>query len=127
MRNYREINQDFASVYLEDSFVMGIMEDDNYLEIIVDFVLKNNNPYFNTHDTNWRQYKIGKIMFSDCSKISWTEKFLIPIPSNIDKPEDFGNIDIFTFRDNIYYVSGEWGKVQIQTFIPPCIHFLQKS
>ncbi|MCK6265885.1 hypothetical protein KP803_21750 [Vibrio sp. ZSDE26] len=64
--------EDFADIYLEDSFVLSICESSNEISFIVEAVLTENHPLY-TSPKNDEQYcyQKGKIVFQGLKYVKW--------------------------------------------------------
>lgn len=101
------------NLYLEDSFVLDIKAEDNYIEFLLEVVLAEDHPlYCSPSPKEQYCYKKAKICFSNAQKIIWIEKTNL---SYVDANNeiDFGNIDQFYQCKNHFYLCGDWGKVKI--------------
>lgn len=101
-------------IYLEGSYVLSIEEKEDRVIFFMDFVLQENHPEYEPPDDNEMMYcfKRGKIQFIRPSKIKWHDTNLNPL-TDASGEIDYGNIDEFIVSDGIYYLSGEWGKIEV--------------
>jgi hypothetical protein len=110
--NYYEIKQ-LSDIYLEDSYVINISENNNSLTFFLEFVLTEKNiKYSPPKEGETYCYKKGQLIFRNLNEIKWLEKNLQAF-SSINDAIDYGNIDTFFQEDGIFYLSGDWGDVQI--------------
>lgn len=101
------------NIYLEDSWVTGIRADQEKVTFKLEFVLTEaHEDYEPPHKAEQYCYKKGILIFDDCEDINWLKVNHI---RSIDKNDDIdmGNIDTFTFHENKYFLSGDWGEVEI--------------
>ena len=103
----------FNEVYLEDSFVLSIVKSNDSVEILVEAVLREHHPKYNSPKPGEQYcYKKGRLLFKGITQHSWLEKIMKPI-KDIDGEVDYGNIDWFYLEDGHYRIGGEWGELDI--------------
>lgn len=111
--NYFELEQ-FIGLYLEDSFVLQIIETTESVSFKMEFVLTEDHPLFSPpKDGEAYCYQFGTIDFAELIKVKWVSKNekLISVDANGDN--DLGNIDLFYKIGEDYFLEGDWGKVVI--------------
>lgn len=114
MTNYYDLDI-FKYIYLEDSFVLNIKETNKELSFTVVIVLLEEHHLYTLPKTNEQYcYKNGKIIFENLKSIKWLHKYDRP-SIDADGTIDYGNIDTFIISQNGYYLSGDWGEVQIRS------------
>lgn len=119
--NYFELSKDFSEIYLEDSYVLGVNENTNSIEFLMDLVLRENHPMYNPPKTNEQYcFKKGKIIFPKIKNVTWKEKLFMP-SKDADGEIDYGNIDSFVFENGKYNLTGGWGEVLIESETPKII------
>ncbi len=105
--------EDFAGIYLEDSFVLSICELDNEISFIVEAVLTENHPlYVPPKEGEQYCYKKGKIVFQGLKQVEWIDRNEAPFTDAAGE-EDYGNIDVFELYSGVYKLSGDWGELQV--------------
>ncbi len=107
--------QIFNGIYLEDSFVLGIVESSGELCFLVEFVLMECHPYYSRPAKDEIYcYKKGRIVFRGLRSVRWLHRYCTPF---IDKngEDDYGNIDYFTLSDKRYRLGGHWGELVISS------------
>ncbi len=112
MKPYYELSI-LDCLYLEDSYVLGVEADKTSAIFTVEFVLtEKHSGYLLPKKGQQYCYKKGKLKFEDCEAVSWAK---VNHVRNIDKnlEIDMGNIDVFTFDENKYFLSGDWGEIEI--------------
>lgn len=115
--NYFEL-KDFEAVFLEDSFVLEIIDGISSVTFLVDLILAKNHPlWMKPKKGEAYYYKKAEIFFPAKKRIDWIEKKMIS-SRDLDGEIDFGNIDYFFRRDDKYYLEGNWGKVIIESSKP---------
>lgn len=105
---------DLENTYLEDSFVLKVIENKRELIFYLDVVLTEEHPfYFLPKVDEPYCYKKAQLIFSNCYKIDWIKKtFTVSIDANGEI--DYGNIDTFTYANNNYHLIGSWGEVKVE-------------
>lgn len=100
-------------IYLEDSFVLDIIESADTLCFIVDAVLTEKHVLYETPlPTVQYCYKKAKITFANVQQVKWLEKTMRPT-TNVDGSVDFDNIDYFYSKGDVYSLGGSWGELEI--------------
>ena len=100
-------------LYLEDSWVLDIKEENNYVEFLIEAVLTEEHPLYRTpFPQEQYYYQKVKICFSNARKIIWIEKTNVSY-RDIDGEIDRGNIDALYQHGNYFYLEGDWGKLKI--------------
>ena len=62
-------------MYLEDSFVLNIKAEVNYVEFLLEVVLTENHPLYVPPSSQERYcYKKAKLRFSNAKQITWIKK-----------------------------------------------------
>lgn len=114
MKEYFNIEV-LKGIYLEDSYVLEIIEQLDKILFKMDFVLCESHPFYKAPKKNERYcYRLGEIVFSELDKISWIEKNTENYSYDANNEKDLGNIDSFNFDCNMYFLDGSWGKVIIK-------------
>ena len=107
--------QIFHGIYLEDSFVLGILESSDELCFLMEFVLMECHPNYSRPETDENYcYKKGRIVFRGLKSVRWLHRYCTPF---VDKSgeEDYGNIDYFTSSDGRYSLGGHWGELIVSS------------
>lgn len=103
----------FEGIYLEDSFVLDIAIHFNTIILKMEFVLRDVHQFY-CKPQNGEEYcyKTGNLIISPFTKMKCE---LLPISRSIDAAGevDFGNIDQLFIIDDIIYISGDWGSLEI--------------
>lgn len=103
----------FAGIYFEDSFVLGIYESSNEISFIVEAVLTENHPLYTTPESDEQYcYKKGKIAFQGLKRVKWISRNETPF-KDVSGEEDYGNIDVFQLSNDQYFLSGDWGELEV--------------
>jgi hypothetical protein len=118
MTEYAEL-PGLSDLYLEDSYVLDIVESAGRLTFSMLAVLTPEHPAY--HDPRPGEqycYAGGALVFSDVAHIDWLERSTqryVDATGEID----LGNIDSLTTTDGMYEVAGDWGRVRIRCAGPP--------
>lgn len=109
---YNEILKD---LYLEDSFVLEIIELSDKLLFKMEFVLCESHQLYHDPKENERYcWHLGEIVFSNIESINWIERNPDKFSIDANNEIDYGNIDTFDFEENTYNLAGDWGLVEIK-------------
>ncbi|KEI43746.1 hypothetical protein [Saccharopolyspora rectivirgula] len=116
--NYFELPE-FAGIYLEDSYVLGITEESGVLEFSVDFVLTESHPRYRPPRPGEQNcYVTGALTFEAGAKVEWIER-TGQVYTDAAGEEDLGNIDYLLLEDGHWRAGGDWGEVVVHTDRPP--------
>ncbi len=112
---YHEAIKALEDVYLEDSYVLGIVEANDKLVFNLSAVLTENHWQYQKPKPGERYcYSTGSLCFSNIATIEWNRKTFEAARSvDPDGSVDFGEIDSFLVCEDQYYLEGSWGRVQI--------------
>jgi len=108
-----ELDQ-FKGIYLEDSFVLQIIEWLGKISFKTEFVLTKANPL--SHQPKIDEiycYQNGFIYFIFPFKVIWEYKNIHNLSIDAKGETDLGNIDAFYETGENYSLEGDWGKVLI--------------
>lgn len=117
---YHHLSQELNQVYLEDSFVLEVIEIEDRLEFIVEFVLRGNHPRYCPPKPNEQYcYAIGKLTFPNIKSKQWIVKTLSPSTDSTGSV-DYGNIDSFFQVMQPYVIEGvlKTSPIEIVRFWP---------
>lgn len=107
-----------AHLYLEDSYVLGIILLGDTIEFQMEFVLIQDHPfYYDPKPDEQYCYKRGRLKFSNIQNL---KEFVRTDVKAVDAvgEVDLGNIDSFLCRNHRYVLEGEWGKLDIESNEP---------
>jgi hypothetical protein len=105
----------FENVYLEDTYVLNIVEEPTRLIFTLDVVLTEGNPLYQVPSIEEQYcYRKALLEFSGVEKIIWISRHLHPF-TDATGSVDYGNIDIFYKSDFTYHLEGDWGSVDIES------------
>ena len=100
-------------IYLEDSFVLGLIEDQNSIEFELEAVLTPEHPSYHPPKANEQHcYQKLVLRLGNCSNVNWIRKSLRP-STDAKGNIDYGNIDHFSVAKDQLHLSGEWGEVRL--------------
>lgn len=106
-------------MYLEDSYVLDIVEQSGEVRFSLEAVLTPKNPKY--HDPLPGEqycYARAELVFREVSSTEWISRSFKKY-TDADGEEDLGNIDVLRNSDDIYTVEGDWGKVRIRSVQAP--------
>ncbi|KMO84144.1 hypothetical protein BST22_13740 [Mycolicibacterium chubuense] len=102
-----------AGVYLEDSYVLEIVETPQQIVFRLDAVLTPESPaYHPPRPGEHYCYAAANLVFPDVAVVEWirrTEKHF----TDATGEEDLGNIDILQDEGDGFIVEGDWGRLRI--------------
>jgi hypothetical protein len=118
MKNYSDFDS-MAHIYLEDSYVIDIVESEDMLSFKLIAVLTPGHPLYTPPLLNEHHcYMDGRLIFSNVRRVTWLNRTDIQYHDSGGEP-DRGNIDSLVWTGEAFYVEGDWGQVLIQTDNPP--------
>lgn len=98
-------------LYLEDSYVLEIIEDPPDLSFQMEFVLREGHPEYQAPRPNEPYcYRRGTLIFRDLSELRWLARNDV-LSFDATGERDLGNIDQLYCEDGYYTASGDWGRV----------------
>lgn len=118
MTNYTELPQ-LGGIYLEDSYVLSIVETPGCLAFEMEAVLTPQHPAYHQPLVGEQYcYAHGDLVFSNVAKVEWVRR---SNSRSIDASgdEDLGNIDRLTYTNGVYTAEGDWGEVLIHSSATP--------
>ncbi|HET6424385.1 hypothetical protein [Nocardia aurea] len=117
-RDYTDFPE-LSHLYLEDSYVLKIVEGPTELRFFLEAVLTPGSPDY--HDPKQGEqycYQNGELIFLDVRSVKWVARSMHEY-RDATGSEDLGNIDSLIERDGIYEVEGDWGRVEISSARDP--------
>ncbi|MGP3959113.1 hypothetical protein ACTWPT_24185 [Nonomuraea sp. 3N208] len=114
-------------VYLEDSYVLAIIERPGVLTFMLEAVLTPEHPYYRPPRPG-QQYCYAKatLTFHDVSAVEWIKQSPHRYV-DASGEEDLGNIDSLVAERGVYRVDGDWGEVRIFTSSRPRLEYVSPS
>jgi hypothetical protein len=110
-RDYSELNL-FQDIYLEDSYVLKIIYTGSEILFMMDFVLKENHPQYQTPKNGEKYYyKNGVLIFNDIKIFEFCLRNVVSI--DLDGAVDIGNIDFLIWSGERYILTGDWGDLDL--------------
>ena len=104
----------FEHLYLEDSFVLGLIEGEQDLQFSMEFVLNPDHPdYSPPHKGERYCYRSGCIVFEGVKSKWWLLRVFRPF-SDASGQKDYGNIDALLCGASGYFLEGDWGELRIE-------------
>jgi hypothetical protein len=116
--SYYLMNNTLEHVYLEDSYVLSIQEENNSITFLLETVLLEEHPlYTEPLVSEAHCYKEGTLSFPNTQSYSLVRSNAEPV-KDPDGSVDYGNIDEMYLKDSAYFLSGEWGTLTITSDSP---------
>jgi hypothetical protein len=113
MTHYAEM-PGLSALYLEDSYVLDIVEAAGRLTFSMSAVLTPEHPaYRDPLPGEQYCYANGALEFSDVAHTEWLERSTRRYVDATGET-DLGNIDSLTSADGTYEVAGDWGRVRVR-------------
>ena len=107
----------FEFLYLEDSWVLGVIAKPQVLQMTVDVVLLEGHPdYAPARPGEQYCYRRGTITFSPVTSLQWSGQ-LPPAPDVSGEP-DYGSLDEFNRVDDEYVLEGNFGRLRVVSSPP---------
>ncbi|PXX66619.1 hypothetical protein DFR70_103368 [Nocardia tenerifensis] len=118
VRNYTEYRS-LHGIYLEDGYVLDIVESASEIRFVLEAVLMPEHALYRTPMTGeWYCYAEGALVFGESRDIEWL-KLSFKRYKDAAGIEDWGNIDSLTDSDGVYTAVGDWGGVRIRSGTDP--------
>jgi hypothetical protein len=112
----------FSGIYLEDSYVLDIVQSSDALVFKMEFVLREEHELYSPPKAGEQYcYKRGRLVFPNARNITWLRRTMNPI-KDATGSIDYGNIDSFYVSEGRYHLEGEWGAVVVESS-PPEVKF----
>lgn len=98
--------------YLEDSYVLEVVERPSELAFRMEFVLREGHPrYRSPADTHQYCYAHGVLKFEGTTDVKWSDRRDVT-SFDATGEQDLGNIDLLYRENGGFVASGEWGQVR---------------
>ena len=110
MTNYTRIDV-LRFFYLEDSWVLDVVARPGTLTVALDVVLLPEHPDYEAPLPGESYcYRRGELGFEGVSRLNWIGQGLPPA-RDASGEFDYGGVDSLEFDDDIYNISGNFGKI----------------
>lgn len=110
---------DLNGVYLEDSYVLDIVEELPLVKFKIEAVLTPDHSYYRPPGPEEQYcYTMGWLVFTDVSHVEWESRNFRKY-IDAEGEEDMGNIDFLRYHEDHWYAGGDWGEVRIFTTTRP--------
>lgn len=97
--------------YLEDSYVLEIVERLTDLVFRMEFVLREGHPRYRPPAESYQYcYARGQLTFRGTADIRWSERRDVTSFDATGEP-DLGNMDLLYRESGRFVASGDWGQV----------------
>ncbi|WP_074819942.1 MULTISPECIES: hypothetical protein [Pseudomonas syringae group] len=111
--NYYKIPS-LSNIYLEDSYVLAVLETKRSLVFELEAVLTEKHPEYKKPRVGEKYcYKRVSLNFINADSVEWINKSFIAF-TDASGDFDYGNIDSLISCDDGYEVTGDWGRVVIR-------------
>ncbi|WP_067819196.1 hypothetical protein [Nocardia inohanensis] len=108
-----------SGIYLEDSYVLDIVEEPGGFRFVLEAVLTPERPnYRNPISGEQYCYVEAELIFTNVSAVEWLDRS-DRRSGDATGTEDLGNIDALTWADGVYSAEGDWGIVRIRSSTDP--------
>ncbi|WP_126419919.1 hypothetical protein [Asticcacaulis excentricus] len=126
MKPYFEACAALQDIYLEDSYVLGIAEQDPDLIFLLDAVLTENHPAYQVPPSEiYYCFKRLALRFENVSHVDWKAlRLKNALSTDADGEVDYGNIDTLLLTGNRAHIEGCWGQVEL-TFSRITVDYLE--
>ncbi|SFA84268.1 hypothetical protein SAMN05216266_101786 [Amycolatopsis marina] len=118
MTEYTAVSS-LTGLYLEDSFVLQLLEEPNTVKFRLEAVLTAAHPLYRDPKPGERYcYAEGWLVFAGASRIEWVRR---SEQQYIDASGDgdLGNIDYLKQENDHWLVGGDWGEMRIFSQVVP--------
>lgn len=110
---------ELSDIYLEDSYVLDIIDEPPLFKFKIDAVLTRSHPRYQAPGPAEQYcYAMGWLVFADVSRVKWESRSTRRY-TNAAGEEDMGNVDFLKFCGDHWYAGGDWGEVRIFATAPP--------
>jgi len=108
-----------SAVYLEDSYVVDIVDELPLFKFKIEAVLTRDHPSYRAPGSGEQYcYAAGWLVFRDVSRVEW-ERQSPRTYTDAAGEEDRGNIDFLKLDGDHWYAGGDWGEARIFTTATP--------
>lgn len=103
-----------SDFYLEDSYVLSIVEAAGSIVFELEAVLMESHPQYEKPKEGEKYcYRRVSLCFSNVDSVEWIDKRFMKFKDRAGEL-DYGNIDSFIVDDKSYTLSGDWGMVIVR-------------
>ncbi|BEV10448.1 hypothetical protein ATDW_09440 [Asticcacaulis sp. DW145] len=126
MKPYFETCVALQDIYLEDSYVLGIAEQDPDLIFLLDAVLTESYPAYEPPPSeSYNCFKRLALRFEAIADLDWRAlRLRKAFSADADGEVDYGNIDTLLLTGNSAHIQGSWGEVEL-TFSRITVEYLE--
>lgn len=116
--NYDEL-PNLATFYLEDSFVLEIVDEPATLRFRLDAVLTPDHPSYHPPAVGEQHcYAAAWLIFDQVREHEWLHRST-RTSSDANGEQDLGNIDSMSRDGDWWDLEGDWGRVRVRTAAVP--------
>lgn len=107
-----------TGVYLEDSYVLEIVEHTDHLVFRLDAVLTPEHASYRPPRPGKQYcYEFADLVLDDIVRVEWVKKSVHHF-TDASGQTDRGNIDSFVFDGSVYALQGDWGALCVASGPP---------
>jgi hypothetical protein len=118
MASYWDVEA-LKDVYLEDSWVLGVVAQPGAVWFELDVVLRESHPQFEAPKPDEQYcYKRGRLMFRDVTELHWSGQGRPPAVDS-EGDIDYGSIDELASTESGFRAVGDFGTLEVTTSAPP--------
>jgi len=108
----------FESVYLEDSFVLGIEATPTRLVLLMELVLTPGHPAYHPPAPGEQNcYARATIEFRNVRSLTWAGQGSPPA-TDASGEMDYGAIDALFRNGSLFHLEGDWGAIDVASDAP---------
>ncbi|KAA0093679.1 hypothetical protein CIW49_26935 [Mycolicibacterium sp. P1-18] len=102
-----------SDVYLEDSYVLAIVETPGRVTFRLEAVLIPEHPAYRDPPAGQHHcYAVGDLIFADVTHVDWVRRsdrrFV-----DASGETDLGNVDVLRIDGNVIVLEGDWGELRL--------------
>lgn len=103
----------FEELYLQDSYVLDIFNDEKEVHFSMEFVLTERHPKYRPPRSGEQYcYKRGIIQFPCIAHVNEFVRQAV-VSRDATGETDMGNIDTFLWQGKRYRLAGDWGRLDV--------------
>lgn len=114
-------------VYLEDSYVLSIVDEPGTFKLTLQVVLTEAHPSYERPVLARYAYRLAVLEFRDVVRVTWARRSKRKY-RDADGRVDYGNVDVFYRErgadDEVYHLEGDWGVVDLVS-APPILRLVE--
>jgi hypothetical protein len=121
LKPYHEL-PGFEHVYLEDSWVLEVLDAADEFRLRIDVVLTEQHPRWTTPKPDEvYSYASASLVFANPRRVEWTRQAGHPA-TDASGEIDWGHIDSFIWDETRFELEGDWGAVIVEGDAPQLLY-----